>query len=71
MTFTPGQRWISSTEPELGLGIIAEADFNRVNVLFLATGDKRTYAKGNAPLIRVQFSPGDEVQDTENNKVIV
>jgi ATP-dependent helicase HepA len=69
--FFPGQRWISSTEPELGLGIIVEVDFNRVDVLFVATGDKRTYAKDNAPLIRVQFSPGDEVQDTENNKLTV
>jgi len=71
MTFTPGQRWISSTEPELGLGIITEVNFNRINVLFLATGDKRTYAKDNAPLIRVQFSSGDEIQDTENNKLTV
>ena len=69
--FTPGQRWISSTEPELGLGIIAEVDFSRINVLFLATGDKRVYAKNNAPLIRVRFSVGDEVEDTDNNKLIV
>jgi ATP-dependent helicase HepA len=69
--FTPGQRWISSTEPELGLGIITEVDFNRITMLFLATGDKRVYAKNNAPLIRVRFSVGDEIEDTDNNKLTV
>ncbi len=69
--FIPGQRWISSTEPELGLGIIYEVDFNRISVLFLATGDRRVYAKDNAPLIRVRFLPGDEILDTDNRAYVV
>ena len=69
--YTPGQRWISSTEPELGLGIIIEVDLSRIKVLFLATGDNRVYAKDNSPLIRVRFTSGDEIQDTDNTKLTV
>lgn len=69
--FIPGQRWISNTESELGLGLILEVEFNRVSVLYLATGDKRIYAMDNAPLTRAQFSVGDEVESTENFKFIV
>jgi len=69
--FVPGQRWISNTESELGLGLILDVEFNRVSVLYLATGDKRIYAKDNAPLTRAQFSVGDEIESTENVIVIV
>ncbi len=53
--FIPGQRWISNTESELGLGLILDVAVNRVSVLYLATGDKRVYAKDNAPLTRALF----------------
>ena len=69
--FIPGQRWISNTESELGLGLILEAEFNRVTVLYLATGDKRIYAIDNAPLTRAMFAQGDEIESTENIKIIV
>ena len=69
--FLPGQRWISNTESELGLGLILDVNFNRVTVLFLATGDKRVYAKNNAPLTRVLFSVGDVIESTENTKLTV
>ncbi|MCF6202716.1 MAG: RNA polymerase-associated protein RapA [Methylococcaceae bacterium] len=69
--FLPGQRWISNTESELGLGLILEVDFNRVSVLFLATGDKRIYAKDNAPLTRALFSINDVIESTENIKISV
>ncbi len=70
-SFIPGQRWISSTEPELGLGLVYEVDFSRITVLFLATGDRRVYAKDNAPLIRVRFLPGDKILDADNRQCIV
>lgn len=69
--FIPGQRWISNTESELGLGMILETEFNRVTVLFLATGDRRVYAKDNAPLTRVQFSEGDVIESVDYAKVTV
>jgi len=69
--FVPGQRWISNTESELGLGLILDVEFNRVSVLYLATGDKRLYAKDNAPLTRAKFLAGDEIESTENVKITV
>jgi len=69
--FIPGQRWISNTESELGLGMILEAGFNRVTVLFLATGDKRIYARDNAPLTRVQFAVGDAIESAEYLQITV
>lgn len=69
--FIPGQRWISNTESELGLGLILEAEFNRVTVLFLATGDKRVYARDNAPLTRVRFAEGDVIESADYAKITV
>jgi ATP-dependent helicase HepA len=69
--FIPGQRWISNTESELGLGLILNVEFNRVTVLFLATGDRRVYAKDNAPLTRVRFAVGDEIESADNIKITV
>ncbi len=69
--FIPGQRWISNTESELGLGMILEVAFNRVTVLFLATSERRVYAKDNAPLTRVRFNEGDEIESVDYVKITV
>ncbi|MGD0960766.1 MAG: RNA polymerase-associated protein RapA, partial [Methylomonas sp.] len=69
--FIPGQRWISNTESELGLGLILEAESNRVTVLFLATGERRIYAKDNAPLTRVRFSEGDVIESADYAKITI
>ena len=63
--FLPGQRWISETEPELGLGTILNAEANRVTVQFIASGERRTYAADNSPLARARYSPGDRVESAE------
>jgi ATP-dependent helicase HepA len=70
-SFVPGQRWISHSEAELGLGLILEASFNRVTVIFIASGERRTYASDNAPLTRVVFTIGDQVESSENQKLTV
>jgi ATP-dependent helicase HepA len=69
--FICGQRWMSHTESELGLGLIADVSLNRVTVLFLATGAKRIYARDNAPLTRVQFAVGDIIESIDNLKITV
>ncbi len=69
--FIPGQRWISNTESELGLGLILEAQFNRVTVLFLASDERRIYARDNAPLTRVRFSAGDIIESIDESKLTV
>ncbi|MDD1615632.1 MAG: ATP-dependent helicase HepA, partial [Methylococcaceae bacterium NSP1-2] len=69
--FIPGQRWISNTESELGLGLILETSFKRVTVLFLASNEKRLYAIDNAPLTRVKFSVGDVIESIDEEKMQV
>ncbi len=69
--FIPGQRWISNTESELGLGLILEAAHKRVTVLFLACDERRMYAQDNAPLTRVRFSKGDIIETIDEDKVTV
>lgn len=69
--FAAGQRWISSTEPELGLGLITEAQGRVVQVVFPAAEEERAYAVGTAPLSRVQFRVGDRVSDTQQKKLSV
>ena len=69
--FIPGQRWISNTESELGLGLILETSFKRVTVLFLASNEKRLYAVDNAPLTRVKFSAGDVIESIDEEKMQV
>ncbi len=62
----PGQRWISDTEPELGLGTVLEVEDRRLSILFTATGEIRRYALDNAPLTRVRFSAGDQIQSHQD-----
>ncbi len=63
--YIPGQRLISDTELQMGLGTVLSADARTVTVLFLATGELRTYSRQTAPLTRVAFVPGDRVRSHE------
>jgi ATP-dependent helicase HepA len=69
--FITGQRWISESEPELGLGTVVQAGTGRVQVLFPAAGQTRTYASDNAPLKRVRFRAGDTVKTQEGKELTV
>lgn len=69
--YQPGQRWISDSEAELGLGTILMQDGRMLTVLYPATGETRQYATRNAPLTRVRFSPGDEITHFEGWKLTV
>ncbi len=69
--FIPGQRWISSNESELGLGLVLEVAYKRVTVLFLASNEKRIYASDNAPLTRVMFAIGDIIESVDEEKITV
>ena len=68
--FIPGQRWISNTESELGLGLIIDVSFKRVTVRFLASDEQRIYAIDNAPLTRVTFAIGDTIQSIDEELII-
>jgi len=69
--FIPGQRCISDAELQMGLGTIVTVEERTLTVLFMATGETRTYAKQTAPLTRVQFSIGDTVNSHEDLKLTV
>ncbi|RKQ39946.1 RNA polymerase-associated protein RapA [Enterobacter sp. R1(2018)] len=65
MPFTLGQRWISDTESELGLGTVVAVDPRMVTLLFPATGENRLYSRNDSPITRVMFNPGDTVTSHE------
>ena len=67
----PGQRWVSDTEPELGLGIILKAGFGRVEVFFPAASEHRQYAIESAPLRRVRFAAGDKIKSRQGTELFV
>jgi len=67
----PGQRWVSDSEPELGLGMILKAEFNRVEVFFPAAHEHRQYALKSAPLRRVRFGDGDRIKTHEGTELVV
>ena len=69
--FIPGQRCISDAELEMGLGTILTVEFRTLTVLFLATGETRTYAKQTAPLTRVAFEVGDTITSHDGRKIHV
>lgn len=69
--FVVGQRWISSAEKELGLGVVTDAKDRRVSVSFPACGEQRTYADRNAPLTRVKYDIGDTVYDIDDQAWLV
>ncbi len=69
--FIPGQRWISNTELQLGLGIVTAADFRTVTIAFPASEEVRTYAHQSAHLTRVQFVPGDEIRSGDGIEMTI
>ncbi len=68
---SPGQRWISDTELDMGLGIVLAVEHRTISILFPATGEQRTYARQTAPLTRVVFAPGDTIQNQQNETLRV
>ncbi len=71
LSFRPGQRWVSNTESELGLGIVLEVAHRRVEMSFPASGEKRVYAVDNAPLSRVRYEPGQEISTREGHQLLI
>lgn len=69
--FAIGQRWISETETELGLGIVVNLDFRLVTIFYPAGDEERTYAKTNAPLSRIVFSEGKTIETVDGDTLVV
>lgn len=69
--FTVGQRWISETEPELGLGILETVSRHQIRLVFPASKEARLYAPANAPIKRVEFREGDSIQSQQGQTVLI
>ena len=69
LEFQEGQRWISDSEPELGLGSVERVSRLTVALVFPASGETREYARDNAPVRRVKFHKGDTVKDREGRSL--
>ena len=69
--FAIGQRWLSDTETELGLGVLIDVDERSISILFPKSDETRVYARNNAPLSRIVFNIKDELQDQEGIKWLV
>lgn len=63
--FIPGQRWVNYAELQLGLGTVLSVELRTVTLVFMATGETRTYSIQTAPLTRVIFAPGDTTRSHE------
>ena len=68
MGYKVGQRWVSQTEPKLGLGMISEIEGRRLSISFPAADEVRTYAIDHAPISRVTYKTGDHVADHDDNE---
>ena len=68
---THGQRWVSNSEPELGLGVIEKCAFGRVEVFFPAADERRHYSTESAPLRRVRFVVGDTISVRDGADAVV
>ena len=71
MILHKGQRWISETEPELGVGVVVDIAPGRVFLLYRATGTLRQYATGSAPIKRVEFRAGDTIRIHDGSSLAV
>ncbi|MCH8497908.1 MAG: RNA polymerase-associated protein RapA [Marinobacter sp.] len=60
--FVVGQRWVSHSDTALGLGIVTEVSGRRVTLGFPAADEERTYATDNAPLSRVRYQSGEQIE---------
>ena len=66
-----GQRWISLSEPELGLGEVREVSNDAVQVQFPAAREMRRYALASAPLRRAVFPLGEVLRDRAGTTLVV
>ena len=69
--FVPGQRWVSESEPELGLGSIRCCTARTVIVGFGASRETREYSQENLPLRRVRFHVGDVIHTQDDVSLTV
>ena len=71
MEFVLGQRWVSQTEADLGLGIVVDIEGRHITVRFPAAEEDRVYALTNSPLARVIYQVGETLFDQDQQPLVV
>lgn len=71
LSFSVGQRWVSNSEAELGLGIITEVTGRRIEIAFPAAEEQRSYAANNAPLSRVDYPVGEQISTRHGQRFTI
>ncbi len=69
--FVIGQRWVSHSDTALGLGIVTDLSGRRVTLGFPASEEERTYAVDNAPLSRIMYQVGEEIETFDGDRYVV
>ena len=70
-TLVKGQRWISETELDQGLGTLLKAEARRLTIFYPKTGKTRVYQLQNSPLFRMIFSKDDVINSHEGWKLTI
>ncbi|NWN90123.1 RNA polymerase-associated protein RapA [Marinobacter adhaerens] len=66
--FAIGQRWVSHSDTALGLGIVTDISGRRITLGFPAADEERTYAVDNAPLSRIVYQIGEEIETFDGTR---
>ncbi|MDO3386352.1 RNA polymerase-associated protein RapA [Gilvimarinus sp. SDUM040013] len=69
--FTLGQRYVSDTEPELGLGVVLQVSTTTAEIGFPAAGERRTYSIKQAPLSRVRYNIGEKIKHQDGQALTI
>ncbi len=69
--FAIGQRWVSHSDAGLGLGIVTDVSGRTVTLGFPAADEERTYAIDSAPLSRIVFQMGEEIETFDGRQLTV
>jgi ATP-dependent helicase HepA len=69
--FILNQRYTSSGEPELGVGIVTEVSKGKVRISFPVAEEVRLYSAENAPLLRTIFKPGHTIVDQQGQAMLI
>lgn len=60
-----GQRWFADADAALGLGLLVEHNARQITLDFPAVGERRVYARADAPLTRAVFDRGDSIDTVD------
>ena len=69
--FKPGQRFVSQSEPDLGLGIVSEVQGRTVQFSFPLVGQIRIYRVDSSPVDRFILQPGETAKNEKGVSFVV